>query len=174
MSDRITLRPLDEIDHDAVANWLDAHLRAHLRWWSEATAGESWSDEAIEAHLKTHDLAGTEWRNLLRARDNPESFVRVAHRGKTAVGLVWARIHTDRYLRTPTGVISWIATEPTHRRQGIATLLLEAADSWMAWHQVTARELHVTDPNTPAIALYEARGYRIVDHRMLAGPPSTE
>jgi RimJ/RimL family protein N-acetyltransferase len=47
----------------------------------------------------------------------------------------------------------------SHRRQGVGTLLLEAAASWGRHSGVVKLELHVFPWNTAAIALYERFGF---------------
>jgi RimJ/RimL family protein N-acetyltransferase len=47
----------------------------------------------------------------------------------------------------------------THRRQGVGSALLEAAEAWAHAARVTKLELHVFPHNTAAIALYERLGY---------------
>jgi RimJ/RimL family protein N-acetyltransferase len=46
-----------------------------------------------------------------------------------------------------------------HRRLGIGTALMGAAEDWARDARVTKLELHVFPHNTPAIALYEKLGY---------------
>jgi RimJ/RimL family protein N-acetyltransferase len=46
-----------------------------------------------------------------------------------------------------------------HRRRGIGTKLMEAAEKWAREARVTKLELHVFPHNHPAIALYERLGY---------------
>jgi len=47
----------------------------------------------------------------------------------------------------------------THRRSGIGTALLLAAEAWAREARVRKLELHVFPHNGPAIALYEKLGY---------------
>jgi len=46
-----------------------------------------------------------------------------------------------------------------HRRRGIGTALLQAAESWARTARISKLELHVFPHNAPAIALYERLGY---------------
>ena len=48
----------------------------------------------------------------------------------------------------------------SHRRRGIGRALLEGAVAWAREHGVRKLELHVFPHNEPAIALYEAFGFR--------------
>ena len=47
----------------------------------------------------------------------------------------------------------------SHRRHGIGSELMRAAEEWARRAQVTKLELHVFPHNAPAIALYEKLGY---------------
>ena len=47
----------------------------------------------------------------------------------------------------------------SHRRRGIGTALLRAAEEWATSARVTKLELHVFPHNRAAIALYEKAGY---------------
>jgi RimJ/RimL family protein N-acetyltransferase len=53
-----------------------------------------------------------------------------------------------------------------HRRAGIGTALLEAAETWAARARVRKLELHVFPYNEAAIALYDRAGYRQVGLRL--------
>jgi len=167
------LRPLLVSDETVIRPWLRSYLREHLGWWSESVFGEPWSPEMIADHLERHDLVSSEWRNLTRAADASDSFVQVAHSPKSPLGVVWGEVRTDRYLCSPMGVVSWIFVSPTHRREGIAGLLLEATNAWFLWRGVAGRTLHVTTANEAACALYSREGYRVADHRLLAPIPTS-
>lgn len=174
MTGPLRLRLLRPDDTPVLRVWVAEYLAQHLRWWSEAVAGEPWPEERIEAHLKEHDLVGVHWRDLVRASESSECFVRVACDAERPMGVVSAEIRLDRYLRTQLGVISWVFVAADARRQGIADRLLEAAEGWMTWKDVSGRELFVTNANSPAVQTYRKRGYRVVDNRMLGPPPSSE
>jgi ribosomal protein S18 acetylase RimI-like enzyme len=53
----------------------------------------------------------------------------------------------------------------THRRRGVGTALLRAAEEWAADARVTKLELHVFPHNTAALALYERAGYEREGYR---------
>jgi ribosomal protein S18 acetylase RimI-like enzyme len=161
-----------EQDEADVHVWLRAYLREHLRWWSGST-GPLWSDEAIDAHLASHDLVSRDWQEILKASTSARCFVQVLRgvEGGAPVGLVWAELGRDRVLKIRLGVLSWIYVAPEARGQGLAGRLLDAADGWMRDQQVAAREVFVTAANEAAVRLYTAHGYSVVDHRMLAASP---
>lgn len=170
MSVLTSLRPAqDEAD---VRVWLRAYLCEHLRWWSGST-GPVWDDEAIEAHMVSHDLVGQDWQEIVKASTSARCFVGVLRdvEGGPPLGLVWAELGRDRVLKIKLGVLSWIYVAPEARGQGHAGLLLHAAEGWMRDQQVAAREVFVTAANEAAVRLYAAHGYRVVDHRMLAEAP---
>src|SRR5439155_54509 len=53
----------------------------------------------------------------------------------------------------------------SHRRLGVATALLAAAERWARAAGVAKLELHVFPRNEPAIALYEKLGYEREGYR---------
>lgn len=68
--------------------------------------------------------------------------------------------------------ISAVATEPAHRRQGLAELLVRAVAAGIAGRGNTPF-LHVSATNTGAVRLYEAMGFverRRMDFRLLRAP----
>ena len=174
MKGPLRLRLLRADDAEIIRVWITEYLAQHLRWWSEAVTEEAWTDERIEGHLKEHDLVGVHWRDLVRASESSECFVRVACDAERPIGVVSAELRLDRYLRTQLGVISWVFVACDARRQRIANRLLEAAEGWMTWKDVSGRELFVTQANVPAVQAYRTRGYRLVDNRMLGPPPINE
>lgn len=57
------------------------------------------------------------------------------------------------------GFISNIAVHPNHRRQGIASALMNKALKYVKTNQLTRLTLEVRVSNTPAIALYKQFGF---------------
>jgi len=161
-------------DAKEIMPWVESYLVEHLRWWSEAVTGSPWSTEHAERHMEEHDLTGAHWRDLLRANESKDCFVKVACDADLPLGVVSVEIREDRYLRAPMGVISWLYVAPAYRRRGLALRLLEAADGWMTWRDVAGRELFVTAANEAAVEAYRKRGYEVVDHRMLGAPPTAD
>jgi RimJ/RimL family protein N-acetyltransferase len=53
-----------------------------------------------------------------------------------------------------------------HRRQGIGSALLTAAEDWARGTGIRKLELSVFPHNAPALALYERHGYRQEGHRV--------
>ncbi len=156
-------------DEAALKDWLAAFLRDHLADWSEAF-GPRWGDEAVRAHLQRHGLVQREYRELVRAAQHPDGYVRVGRVDARPVSVVYAEVRQDRYLCAPMGVLSWIYSDPSVRGRGIGAQMLAAADAWFSWRGVCAREVFVTRANAGAVRLYERHGYRVIDHRLI-GPP---
>ena len=52
-----------------------------------------------------------------------------------------------------------------HRRRGVGSALMSAAEDWARGAGVTKLELHVFPHNAPALALYERLGYEREGHR---------
>jgi RimJ/RimL family protein N-acetyltransferase len=53
----------------------------------------------------------------------------------------------------------------SHRRRGIGTALMAAAEAWARGAEVAKLELHVFPHNEPALALYEKLGYEREGYR---------
>ena len=62
--------------------------------------------------------------------------------------------------------ISTLAVSRTHRRRGIGTALLSAAEHWALDKHVTQIELHVWEFNEGARAFYEDVGYQTASRKL--------
>ncbi len=64
---------------------------------------------------------------------------------------------------SPDGIamVECVATAATQRRTGAASRIMTALETWAAAERATSIALQVVEENTPARALYEARGYRL-------------
>lgn len=58
-----------------------------------------------------------------------------------------------------------IAVIPSHRKQGIASHLLDELESWAKTKKVSALMLEMREGNTEAFPLYEKRGYSVISRR---------
>ena len=58
-----------------------------------------------------------------------------------------------------------IAVIPSHRKQGIASHLLDELESWAITKRVSALMLEIREGNTEAFPLYEKRGYSVISRR---------
>ena len=63
------------------------------------------------------------------------------------------------------GYISNVAVRPDMRRRGVADALLRALEKRARALSLSFLTLEVRESNRPAVALYEARGYRIAGRR---------
>jgi RimJ/RimL family protein N-acetyltransferase len=110
-------------------------------------------------------LSDDRWRSVaderryLRAvRHSPTAAVLVAvDAGGAAVGRL--SIARDPHPSSPHVADLGLMVASTHRRHGVGTALLRAAESWARRQGITKLELHVFPHNEAAIALYEHAGY---------------
>lgn len=58
-----------------------------------------------------------------------------------------------------------IAVIPSHRKQGIASHLLDELESWAITKKVSALMLEIREGNIEAFPLYEKRGYSVISRR---------
>lgn len=75
----------------------------------------------------------------------------------------------DEVTRMPQGFIAYMAVEPSHRRSGIASRLLAAAEEEARRRGLPYMGLMVTEDNAAARALYERAGY-LTERRLLCKP----
>jgi len=121
----------------AVAGEQEGWLLADSRWRS--TADERRYIRALHRHpdaaLLVAELPGGELVGRLSVmRDNHPASAHVADLG--------------------------LLVAAAHRRSGVGTMLMAAAEQWASEHGVTKLELHVFPYNRPAISLYEKLGYQ--------------
>jgi RimJ/RimL family protein N-acetyltransferase len=109
-------------------------------------------------------LMGAAWRNVsderryLRAmRRHPDGTVLVAEVDGQAVGRLSISRDPNPSSRHVADLGLMVALG--HRRTGIGSALLVAAEQWAREGGITKLELHVFPYNEPAIALYEKVGY---------------
>lgn len=158
----MNLRNLETTDETTVKRWLNPYLTQHLAWWTAAYG------TALRHSVSA--LVSREWDDLAAGSRTPEHFVCVAENTQP-LGVVYARLREDQYMGVAVGVLSWLYVAEEARGKGVSSLLMEAADSWMATQAVMGREVFVTAENAPALKLYERFGYRAVDVRMLGAAP---
>ena len=97
---------------------------------------------------------------MLRIQLQPDSHVFLtAETAEGVVGYVGMMYVLDE------GYISNIAVRPEFRRQGVAAALLAALEARARALRLSFLTLEVRAGNAPAIALYEACGYRTVGRR---------
>ncbi|CAB4700516.1 MAG: GNAT family N-acetyltransferase [Actinobacteria bacterium] len=109
-------------------------------------------------------LSDARWRSVaaerryVRAlRRHPDAGLFLATVGDTIVGRL--SITRDAHPSSAHVADIGLMVAASHRRQGVATLLMGVAEEWAGFASVTKLELHVFPHNSPAIALYEKLGY---------------
>ena len=92
----------------------------------------------------------------------PEMIVLVAEREGEAVGYAYAGMEGNDYmaLRGPAGVLYDLVVDPTHRREGIGTTLLDAAVEALRERGAPRALLFTAEKNHPAQAMFDRAGFR--------------
>jgi RimJ/RimL family protein N-acetyltransferase len=116
--------------------------------------------------ITTHDwrTPGEERRYLKAVRRYEHAAVYVA---ETAEGEIVGRLSLARDQHPASAHVAdlGLMVAEAHRRRGIGRALLEQAVAWARPRGITKLELHVFPHNGPAIALYEAFGFRREGYR---------
>ncbi len=166
MSSQLTLRNLLPSDLPTVRAWLRDYIQQHRAWWSDAygTAPAAALDEVVASELA--DLAKDAEREgyfvqLLAPDSGPGTAA------GPPVGIVLARLQTDRFMGLQVGTLGWIYVDPPSRGSGAADRLMNAAESWFTDRAAEGRMVFVTGANAQAVRMYERHGYQVVDFRML-------
>jgi ribosomal protein S18 acetylase RimI-like enzyme len=71
-----------------------------------------------------------------------------------------ARFQVVTALGETRGYVNSLAVRSSHRRQGIARSLMEAAERWLAEHGATVVELDTLASSPESVPFYRALGYR--------------
>lgn len=106
---------------------------------------------------------GDERRYLRALRRHPDGAVLVAEAGDAVVGRL--SIARDPHPSSAHVADLGLMVAATHRRRGVGTALLSAAEDWARVARITKLELHVFPHNTAALALYEQVGYEREGYR---------
>lgn len=154
MSTTVTLRPMQPDEFD---EYMDGRDRAYVRSLSATMSPEAARRKVSgERHRFLPQGLTTEGHRLLFA-ENAEGEV---------VGAVWLGL-TDPVSGSPESAwLFHIQVEPSRRRLGYATAMLEAVESLVRALGIGHLGLSVDDTNAAAVALYEAAGYVIATHQM--------
>jgi RimJ/RimL family protein N-acetyltransferase len=147
VTDRV--RAAEPGDAEALVRLADAVTAEPGRWLLSAGGWRSPADE----------------RRYLRAvRRSSDAAVLLAETGS---GEVIGRLSLARDPHPASAHVAdlGLMVAVSHRRRGIGRVLLDAAVAWARGHGVEKLELHVFPHNEPAIALYEAFGFRREGYR---------
>ncbi|MCB9663321.1 MAG: GNAT family N-acetyltransferase [Alphaproteobacteria bacterium] len=166
MASTLSLEPLRPEDAPAVQRWLHAHLRTHVRAWADVR-GLGWTPPEADGHLLATDLVGEHWAALVRASRRRDHLVRVARLEGRPVGLAWAVVRPDDYLKESTGVLNWLFVDPAVRGHGLGRSLVAEAKRWMRSRGARSWVVSVLQGNEVAQAVYAASGARPADLRMM-------
>ena len=121
---------------------------------------------AVAAEQEGWLLADARWRSIVDERRyiralqrHPDAALYVAElRPGKLVGRL--SLMRDSHPASPHVADLGLMVAAGHRRTGIGTLLMGAAEDWAAAAGVTKLELHVFPHNEPAISLYRKLGYQ--------------
>ena len=89
-----------------------------------------------------------------------DDHVYVLDDGGSHAGMLWLGSSNDQFTCDPTGYLLGIFVEPGLRRQGIGTMLLDAAEDICREEGYITMTLNVGAPNSGAVAFYDSRGFR--------------
>lgn len=115
-------------------------------------------DALVELEHQCFSVPWTRGQLTAELPDGHHEFL-VAEDGETVLGYVGMMYVLDE------GYISNVAVSPEHRRQGIASALIEALLRRAEELQLSFVTLEVRESNAPAIALYERFGFAPVGRR---------
>lgn len=138
-----TLRPATPADRPFLFEL--AHRLADFPLPSWRTSGEI---AAADRHLIDDALSGRDDMLLL-----------VAERASRPLGAVLVTTREDYFTHDPHGHVEVLAVTPEAAGQGLARLLMNAAEAWSRTRGYPHMTLNVFDANRRARTLYERLGY---------------
>lgn len=97
-------------------------------------------------------------KNILRSVEKEPQSVKIAEAGGKIAGYVWIEI--KRAEAGGYGNIHHIYVESNHRRTGLATTLLAAAETFFLSRGVKCAKATVTMTNNPSLGLLDGLGYK--------------
>jgi len=94
--------------------------------------------------------------------DSPDDVVLVAEKDGKVAGYLFAALEPMSWkeLRGPAGFVHDVAVEESYRRNGIATMLMNAAMEWLRDHGAPRVVLGTAAPNKAAQSLFHRLGFR--------------
>lgn len=115
---------------------------AVIALWREAGLTRPWNDPVADFDL---------------ALANSTSTVLIARDGSDAAGTIMVGFDGHR------GWVYYLAIAEVRRRQGIARLLMQHAEGWLAVRGCPKAQLMVRGENAAALGFYAALGYEVQD-----------
>jgi ribosomal protein S18 acetylase RimI-like enzyme len=108
------------------------------------------------------DMAELYGRFLGSQMEQPDKLVLVAELDGAVAGYAYAGVEGNDYmaLRGPAGVIYDLVVDPDHRRQGIGSALLDAAQAALAERGEPRAVLSTAERNAGAQRMFEKAGFR--------------
>lgn len=124
----------------------------------------------FNASLEPDFALGDDWRSYLaerlaRAQEEQDDSVWVlAWDGEEAVGLLIGETHYEPpvFRRRRWLELSALYVRPSHRRHGVARLLVDYLMEWARAHGFPSVQLYVTASNTGARAFYAREGFTVL------------
>ena len=120
--------------------------------------GLGWVPESTESDTLFQVAGPAQVARALRGRSSPETTY--DERGD------WVRVQVGAHATGYAGLrddwvgLGGLAVDPAHRRQGLGLAVVDALVGWGAERGATTVFLQVLADNAPALALYEALGFR--------------
>ncbi|MFC7166532.1 GNAT family N-acetyltransferase [Halospeciosus flavus] len=115
-------------------------------------------NELADGDLRPDALA---YRHDRFADDDVATFVAVVAGDLVGYATVERKPSPPVFARGPSGNVGEVYVAPDHRGAGVATALLDAAESWAREEGCERVTLSVNRENESARALYESRGYDV-------------
>jgi ribosomal protein S18 acetylase RimI-like enzyme len=157
--------------------WQDSYVRtAVLAQPLAALLGDHPRDRRVRIDAT---LTDDWWRAYLQFRPVPDpSVARRILAGPAPVGLASITDQHGAVVAVGRGQVSaeWLGlsalwTDPAHRRQGLATMIMRALGHWAARHGARNVYLQVARQNTGALAAYAGLGFRPHHDYLYLAPP---
>jgi ribosomal protein S18 acetylase RimI-like enzyme len=124
---------------------------------------------AYNATFDKHFELGDEWRTQLaetfgRSYDRPDALWVLAWDGDEAVGMLIAETHFDPpiFRRRYWLELSALYVKPSHRRHGVARLLVDHLTAWARERKFDAIQLYVSAGNSGARDFYAREGFTVL------------
>lgn len=115
-------------------------------------------ERLYEIEMECFDEEAFTKRQIVQLLKDYNSVSLVAKENGMIIGFIVAMIYPDR--KAVNGHILTIDISPSHRRKGIARMLLQEIESVFAQKGVQACLLEVREDNVAAINLYKKLGYK--------------